>query len=93
MFKITYYCDCEFCQGSYTGTTATGNRPKINRTIAVDPNVIALGTIVKINNVEYVAEDVGGAINNKVIDMYVSSHQEAIEKGVTYTEVYIKNAL
>lgn len=89
VFKITYYCDCELCQGSYIGTTATGNKPAINRTIAVDPNVIALGTKVKINGIEYIAEDTGEAINNKIIDIYVDNHSEAISKGVIYTEVYI----
>ena len=39
------------------GTTAQSNN-----TIAVDPNVIPLGSIIKIDGMNYIAEDVGGAI-------------------------------
>lgn len=90
IFKITYYCDCEICQENFIGTTALGNKPTANKTIAVDPNVIALGSKVKINNHEYIAEDTGGAIKSNKIDIFVSTHQEAIEKGIDYVEVRLK---
>ena len=61
----------------------------MNRTIAVDKNVIPLGSKVKINGVEYVAEDTGGAIKQKRIDIFVSSHKEALKKGVKYQEVFV----
>lgn len=87
-FRITHYCDCETCQGEWTGTTATGRTPTVGRTIAVDPRVIPLGTKVVINGHTYTAEDTGGAIRGNRIDIFVGSHEEANRKGVYYTGVY-----
>ena len=53
-----------------------------NRTIAVDPRIIPLGSKVEINGRIYIAEDTGGAIKGNRIDMCVSSHSEAYAKGV-----------
>lgn len=73
-FEITYYAP--------TGNkTATGTEPKAGRTIAVDPNVIPLGSHVLIDGHEYVAEDTGGAVKENIIDIFVDSEEEAIEKG------------
>lgn len=87
-FRITHYCDCEICQGSFVGTTATGATPTVGRTIAVDRNVIPLGSKVVIDGHTYVAEDTGGAIRGNRIDIFVGSHEEANRKGVYYAEVY-----
>jgi cell wall-associated NlpC family hydrolase/3D (Asp-Asp-Asp) domain-containing protein len=60
-----------------TGKTAIGTRPVEGRTIAVDPKVIPLYSKVRITcdsypsvNGEYIAEDTGGAIKGKRIDIY-----------------------
>jgi cell wall-associated NlpC family hydrolase/3D (Asp-Asp-Asp) domain-containing protein len=60
-----------------TAKTATGTRPTEGRTIAVDPKVIPLYSKVRIEcdsypsvNGEYIAEDTGGAIKGKRIDIY-----------------------
>lgn len=92
-FKITHYCACSECCGKAPsdpayGITATGTKATEGRTIAVDPNVIPLGTHVVIDGVEYVAEDVGGAIDGNRIDIFVGSHQEALNKGVKNLPVY-----
>lgn len=89
-FKITHYCNCERCQGKYVGTTATGTAPKAGRTIAVDPDRIPLGSIVKINGQEYVAEDTGGAIKGNRVDIFVADHGEAMAKGVKKEVIYLK---
>lgn len=92
VFRITYYCSCSKCCGKWeNGITATGTTAKANRTIAVDPNVIPLGTIVRINGRDYIAEDTGGAIKSNRIDIYVDSHSEALELGVDHYDVKIKN--
>lgn len=62
----------------------------IDRTIAVDPNVIPLGSTVLINGKEYIAEDIGGAIKGNVIDLFVETEAESIGWGVQYYEIYIK---
>lgn len=62
--------------------------PVIGRTVAVDPDVIPLGSIVMIDGKEYIAEDTG-MIGN-VIDLYVGTESEAEVYGVQEVEVYIK---
>ena len=89
-FKITAYCACEKCCGKYaSGYTSIGAKATQGRTIAVDPNVIPYGSIVEINGHEYVAEDCGGAIKQNRIDIYFDSHQDALNYGVQYHDVYL----
>lgn len=93
-FKLTAYCACEKCCGKdssdpYYGITAYGYQVTAGRTIAVDPKVIPIGSEVVINGHTYVAEDVGGAIKENRIDIYFNTHQEALEFGVQYAEVFI----
>lgn len=87
-FKITAYCNCKKCCGKWAGgPTASGVMPTAGRTIAVDPRVIPLGSQVIIDGHTYVAEDTGGAIKGQKIDLYFSSHAEALAWGVKYKEV------
>lgn len=89
-FKITHYCPCSICNGSWGNKTALGTTLTPYRTIAVDPKVIPLGSKVEINGKTYIAEDTGGAIKGYRIDMCVASHSEAYRKGVlTNVPVYI----
>lgn len=90
-FKLTAYCPCPQCCGqwadgiTYTGTTATASR-----TIAVDPDVIPLGSTVYIDGQAYIAEDIGGAIKGNRIDVFFPAHDEALQFGVQYAEVAIE---
>lgn len=87
MFKITAYGrDCDGC----TGITKTGTVPIVGRTIAVDPDVIPLGSTVIIDGQEYIAEDIGGAIKGNVIDMFVGTEEISTYYGVKYKEVFVK---
>jgi 3D (Asp-Asp-Asp) domain-containing protein len=97
-FKLTAYCPCEKCCGKKTtdpdyGITAYGYTATADHTIAVDPTEIPIGSEVVINGQTYIAEDVGGAIKGKRIDVFFESHQEALEFGVQYANVYINNNL
>jgi len=89
-YKITHYCPCEECCGKTDGITYTGTTATEGRTIAVDPDVIPLGSEVNINGQVYIAEDTGGAIKGKRIDVFVNSHEEALELGVDYAPVYME---
>lgn len=90
-FMITAYCPCYKCCGDHAnGITATGTKAKQGRTIAVDPDLIPYGTRVKIGKHWYTAEDCGGKIKNKHIDMYFNRHSDADEWGVKYKKVKIK---
>lgn len=90
VWKITYYC-CEpyehIC-GDGDGLTATGI-PVAPGIVAVDPEVIPYGTTVVIDGEEYLAADCGGGIKGDRIDIAVPTHQEALELGVQYKEVFV----
>ena len=93
-FTCTAYCACPLCCGKATtdpayGITASGTTVKAGRTVAVDPEVIPLGSILYINGERLIAEDTGGAIEGNRIDIYFDSHDKALEYGVQEWEVWI----
>ena len=57
-------------------------------TIAADINVLPYGTKVIIDGHEYIVQDRGGVINGNRIDIYFESHQDALNFGVQYKEIY-----
>lgn len=101
-FRLTAYCPCEKCCGIWAKNrptdidgkpivkTASGQIAKQGYTIAADKMQLPFGTKVYINGHEYEVQDVGGAIKENSIDIYFESHQEALEFGVKYEEVYIE---
>ncbi len=100
----TAYCLCQKCCGklpshpSY-GYTASGLRivPGTGmKVIAVDPNVIPLGTKVYIDGLngawDYgnaIAADTGSAIKNLTIDLYMDTHAEALSWGRRSVNIYV----
>ena len=82
----------EYRLSFYAGDTetATGATPTVGRTIAVDKKVIPLHSHVYIEGMgEFVAEDTGGAIKGKRIDVFLSSEEECFERGIEYRDVYL----
>lgn len=91
-YKLTHYC-CEkrkhIC-GTGAGITATGTQVTAGRTIAVDPSVIPYGTEVYIEGYGWrVAEDCGGAVKGKHIDIAVETHSQALSIGTTSGGVWV----
>ena len=98
--EATAYCACYKCCGKYPsnkyyGITKTGTRAKVG-TIAVDPKVIPLGTKMYIEGLNGAknygvgkAEDIGGAIKGKIIDLYFDTHSETRQWGRQQVNVYI----
>lgn len=91
LFKITAYCPCKECSGGYGNHTATGTIARANYTIAVDPSVIKYGTKIKIDGITYTAEDCGGGVKGKHIDIYFNNHKEVERYGVKYKKVRLRN--
>lgn len=90
-FKLTAYCPCSKCCGEWAdGITYTGTIATADRTVAVDPSVIPLGSTLYINGQAYIAEDIGGAIKKNRIDVFFDTHEEALEFGVLYANVSIQ---
>lgn len=72
-----------------TGITASGTKAGYG-TIAVDPNVIPLGSTVYVPGYGVaVAEDTGGAIIGHRVDVCYESTEDALEWGVQNLSVYI----
>lgn len=89
-FKVTAYCPCPLCCGEWSdGLTYTETVATEGRTIAVDPDVIPLGSKVDINGYEYIAEDIGGAIKGNRIDMFFEKHEDALNFGKQYHEIFL----
>lgn len=91
-YKLTHYCSeiySHIC-GTGSGLTATGTQVIPGRTIAVDPKVIPYGSEVYIEGYGWrVAEDCGGAVNGKHIDIAVNSHSQALSMGTTTGGVWL----
>lgn len=73
-----------YCTGC-SGTTATGIDLRANpnqKVIAVDPNVIPLGSRVWVEGYgEAIAGDTGGAIKGNKIDLFMPNQQDALNWG------------
>lgn len=73
------------------GITFSGTRATAGRTVAVDPRVIPIGTPIYIEGIGWrIAEDTGGAVKGRHIDVLLSSEQAAIRFGVKrHVRVYV----
>lgn len=86
--KLTYYDACVRCCGKSDGITASGTRATAGRTIAAPPEYY-FGQEIEIDGNIYVVEDRGGSVKGNRFDVYVDSHQEAVNLGVRYAEVKV----
>lgn len=85
--RCTAYCSCPMCCDNFT--THTGTTVTEGRTVAVDPAYIPFGSHLIINGQEYIAEDSGGAIKGRCIDIYFDTHEECVNFGLQYLDVYV----
>lgn len=87
-FKMTAYCSCSKCCGSWAGgATASGTTPTAGRTVAMGG--IPFGTKLLINGNVYTVEDRGTAYGH--VDVFMGSHSQALSFGMQYADVYIVN--
>ncbi|QQK75528.1 peptidoglycan-binding protein [Salicibibacter cibarius] len=89
MEATAYTAECNGC----SGITATGKDLRNDRNanvVAVDPNVIPLGSTVHVEGYgEAIAADTGGAINGEKIDLHVPTKEEATSFGRQNVEVTV----
>ncbi len=88
VFTATAYCSCKKCcdkdpSNKWYGITASGRKAGWG-TVAVDRSLIKLGSRLRIEGFPktiFRADDVGGAIKGKRIDLWFPSHRKALEFG------------
>lgn len=84
--RITFYCSCSQCCGAWAGgPTASGATPTAGWTVA--NGSLPFGTKVIIDGNTYCVEDRG--VSGDQFDIFVDSHQEALDRGLYYSDVYI----
>ncbi len=94
-FRITYYCPCTKCCGSWgtdtPGATVVGSSGQqliAGYSVAVNPAQIPYGTKLLINGKTYIAADSG--VGSNCIDIFSASHADALQGGMYYADVYIQ---
>jgi 3D (Asp-Asp-Asp) domain-containing protein len=90
-FRYYWYCREEYphiCNDGAPYLTKLETKPT-DKTVAVDPNVIPLGSKLYINGEYYIAEDTGGAIKGNRIDINCATHSEALNNGTGYVKVFL----
>ncbi|MCA1012966.1 G5 and 3D domain-containing protein [Halobacillus halophilus] len=89
MHATAYTAQCTGCSGvTATGINLNGNPDK--KVVAVDPDVIPLGSRVWVEGYGYaVAGDTGGAINGKRIDLFVPDKEQALSFGRQQVKVKV----
>lgn len=89
-WKLTAYCPCPICTGhDKPAPTAAGVWPVADFTIAADPEVLPIGSIVRILGREYMVQDVGSAVDGHHIDIFFRTHKQALQFGVQYADVEV----
>lgn len=91
-FAVTYYCgeDYPHICGTPNGATSSGAQAFAGVTVAADPNVLPAGSYVYIEGVGMrVVQDTGGGIQGNKLDVYVDTHDEALENGILEAAVWI----
>lgn len=90
-YVATWYCPCDLCCGTWkdgvlvqpaSGLTARGHRPIQGQTVAVDPAVVPLGTVLEVRGHGLLlASDVGRSVKGRRLDLFVDDHEEAVRRG------------
>ena len=86
-WTISFYCDCEICTGSWSGSpTASGVYPTAWHTAACGS--LPFGTVVYVDGLgTFVVEDRG--VYGDWLDIYLDDHDLCNEYGLQYRDVYI----
>gem|GEM_PF-3201705 len=95
-FTLTAYCLDKKSTGKIPGSpgfgiTASGTHAQVGRTVAVDPTVIPIGSLLYLPHIGWrIAEDSGGSVKGRHIDVLFDSQQQALAFGVKkHVSVYL----
>lgn len=95
--RVTAYCPCEKCCGEWAdGVTANGHVIEPGDFFVAADSRFPFGTEMLIegyntsNTVK--VYDRGGAIKGNKLDVFFHTHQEALEWGVRYIDVKVRNS-
>lgn len=86
-FITTGYCNCVICSGG-SNLTYSGTVPQPNHTISADLSVFPIGTKLMIGDIVYTVEDKGSGVHANNIDIFYSTHEEAVAHGQQTMEVF-----
>lgn len=93
--RVTYYCaePYEHICGYGLGITKSGEPLQPHHSVAVDPKVIPLGSQVMVDFGDgvihyYFADDIGGSVKGKHIDICLPTHAECFEQPFNTATVY-----
>ena len=94
--KVTGYCPCAKCCGEYSdGITANGHKIQPGDTFVAADKRYSFGTEMVIegysNSKTVKVLDRGGAIKGNKLDAFFHTHQEALEWGVRYIDVKVRD--
>lgn len=94
-FNTSAYCSCAKCCGKTTGITASGKKASSWYTLAAGKSY-PIGTIIYIpyfkdkpNGGWFVVQDRGGAISNNRLDVFMGTHNQALQFGRRTLECYV----
>lgn len=92
-YRVTAYCPCKKCCGKYAdGMTANGHKITVKDRFVAAPKDIPFNTRLYIKgyneNQPVKVLDRGGVIKDKRLDVFFPTHQEALDWGVRYIEVF-----
>jgi 3D (Asp-Asp-Asp) domain-containing protein len=86
-----YTANCDGCSGITSSGTSLKEIPYA-KVIAVDPDVIPMGSVVYVPGYGYaVAADTGGGINGNEIDVYMKNYSDAVNWGRKNVNITIIN--
>jgi len=89
VMRVTAYCPCEKCCGTHAdGVTASGYRIRAGDKFCASP--LPFLSLLEIEGYGTVPVlDRGGAIKERCVDVFFSTHQEALEWGVRHINVKV----
>ncbi len=94
--RVTAYCPCSECCGQYAdGITASGHKIQPGETFVAADKRYSFGTEIVIpgydNDRPVKVLDRAGAIKGNRLDVFFDSHRQALEWGVKYLDVEVRD--